>query len=147
MTVALRKKVLNFLNEYGPKVCVLATVSPEGAPHCAVMGYALGDDYPLILNTHRQTRKWRHLTKHGSVALTVGFDYFSLYLQLEGTARLVEQGPEHRRYEEIYFREHPDALEYRGIPETGTILIEPKWARLYDLSAKPSRFEEGSTAK
>src|SRR5438128_1008621 len=77
-------EVFIFLRDLNPKICSLATVSAEGFPHCAVMGYAVLPDLRIILNTHTYTRKWRNLTSNPIAALTFGWSMSGLYVQYEG---------------------------------------------------------------
>ncbi len=138
----LTNRVLTFLRNLNPKICSVATVSAEGMPNCAVMGYAVLPDLRIVLNTHVNTRKWRNLTNNPLAALTFGWSMSDLYLQYEGRSELIPSGSEHLKCEALYFAEHPDAIKYQGLGDVGTIRITPTWLRLYNLATEPETIDE-----
>lgn len=138
----IQSEVLQFLKKKIPKLCVLTTCSADGKPECAVMGYAVRDDLSLILSTDKTSRKWNNLHDNPRVALVFGWSFKELNIQYEGTAQLVESGEPFHQAEKIYFAAHPEAQEFKGLPETVFIKITPTWIRLSDYSVAPPRIQE-----
>lgn len=108
------------------------------------MGYAIKDDGSLILSTDKSSQKWKNLHTNSRVALVVGWSFEELNIQYEGTAQLIESGEPFHQAEKIYFTDHPEAQEFKGLPETVFIKITPTWIRLSDYSVTPPRIEENS---
>lgn len=53
-------------------VCVLATVSSEGQPHCSLMSYATDKDCrEIYMVTHKKTKKYQNLTVNPKVSLLI----------------------------------------------------------------------------
>ena len=82
------------------------------------MGYAVLNDLTLILSTDKSSRKVKYLKENPKVALNFGLTFEELNIQYEGIAKLVEQGEEFKKCEDIYFSSHPESLEFKGVPET-----------------------------
>jgi len=68
------EQVLQELINKQPKLCVLATVSRDGSPESAVVGYAVKDDLTLIFITKKGTRKYTNLGYSHHVG-TFGVNY------------------------------------------------------------------------
>lgn len=138
----MKDEIFKFLKERNPKLCMMASSSPDGKPECAVMGYALLDNLSLILCTDNTSRKWKNLLSNPHVALVFGWSFEELNVQYEGTAELIESGEEFDKAKETYFAVHPEALEFKDLPETVYLKITPVWIRLSDYSVTPPRIEE-----
>lgn len=53
-------------------ICVLATVSDGGTPHCSLMNYITDEDCKEIyMATQKTTKKYKNLTENNSVSLLV----------------------------------------------------------------------------
>lgn len=138
----MKDKILKFLKQKNPKLCVMTTCTSDGKPECAVMGFAVLDDLSLVLSTDKTSRKWKNLQDNPRVALVFGWSFEELNIQYEGTAERLESGETFHQAEEIYFSAHPEAVEFKGIPETVFIKITPLWLRLSDYSVTPPRIKE-----
>lgn len=54
------------------EVCALATVSPEGQPHCSLMFYITDDNgQHIYLITRENTKKYRNLSANPAVSLLI----------------------------------------------------------------------------
>jgi len=136
-------KTRTFLETLQPKICVLATASKEGKPHCAVMGFALFSDGTLVFSTHTNSRKWQHLQENKNVSTTIGWDFHGLNLQVDGVASLIDKGESLQQTAKEFFQINPDAAKFRS-PDTYFIKIRPTWIRKTDLSLTPPDIEESN---
>lgn len=69
------------------KLCVVSTVSPDGAPHSAVCLYMADDDMNFYFVTRSQTRKVSNLRNNKNVALVIGTELAPFTIQAEGKAQ------------------------------------------------------------
>lgn len=139
------EKVITVLKEKDQKLCVVATVAPDGSPTCAVMGYAIRDDGTVILSTHTNSRKWQNIAKNPSVALVFGWEFTGYNIQMQGQAHLVSDGEAFSEIEAFFFSVNPQAKKFQT-PETGFITVVPAWVRLTDFSEGPPKITEQSMA-
>ena len=137
----MKQEILVLLKNLNPKLCVMATCGIDNQPECAVLTYVVHDDLTITISTHSKSRKWKNLEGNKKVALTFGWDFGKPYIQYEGIAELFTQGVDHQWHEEIYFKEHPDLIKFKG-PDTVFLKVTPTWVRLTDYSSHPPRVEE-----
>ncbi len=102
----------------GKDFCVLATVSEDG-PHCSLMSYATDDDArELYMITHRQTKKYRNLTKNGRVSLLIdsrGEDEGAIKaMTISGDYRKFESESLRKRAVERLLTRHPGLKPFTG---------------------------------
>ena len=135
-------KAFSFLRTRDPKLCSLSTVSGSGDPESAVMGYALGESNILVFSTDKNSRKVPNIEKNHRVAMIFGWSFGELNIQMEGAASLVTGGNDLHACEDIYFAAHPEALEFKGTPETIYIKVQPVWLRLSDYNPNPPDIKE-----
>jgi hypothetical protein len=57
-------------------------------------------------------------------------------LQMEGEVKLVSQ-EEIERIQDIHYRKHPNAQEFKNKPETVFLQFTPTWWRYTDFSTEP----------
>lgn len=62
----------NFISKH--RYAVLSTVSADGQPEAALIGFAVASGFRLIIYTIRTSRKFTNLTQNRSVALAIGWD-------------------------------------------------------------------------
>lgn len=137
----MEKEVLEFLKNQNPKLCVMATTALSGQPECAVLTYVVHDDLTLTISTHSTSRKWKNLETNNKVALTFGWSFQGFNIQYEGDAELFIKGEDHKWHEELFFKEHPQLIQFKG-SDTGFIKVTPRWIRLNDYSSHPPRITE-----
>ena len=107
--------VKQFLAEFDD--CVIATVSADGKPEAATVGFSCDENIRIVICTNINTRKAVNMRDNHSVALVVGFEG-SCTVQYEGIARR--------------FGEDEDQ---------GYYIITPTWLRFTDYTKAPSTFE------
>jgi general stress protein 26 len=91
------------------RLAVLATVSEDGLPEAALMGFAMTRDGQIVLDTSRESRKFENLRRRSDVALVVGLED-EVTVQLEGRAH-EPTGNELARCKAAYFEAFPDGRE------------------------------------
>lgn len=138
----LTDKISKFLRRKDLKLCVIATSTKDGKSECAVMGYSILNDLTVVLCTDKTSRKWKNLKENPKLSLTFGWSFDTPNIQYDGICELVENGAELETCEKTYFLSHPEAEEFKDLPETVYIKATPKWVRLTDYSTNPERFEE-----
>jgi hypothetical protein len=124
-----RVQLLEFLRRR--RHSVQASVSADGAPQAAVVGYAVSDDLEIVFDTLGDTRKMANLRRDRRVALVVGWDDDQT-VQIDGVAD-EPQGAELARIQGVYFAAWPDGVERRAWPGITYVRVRPTWARYSDF--------------
>lgn len=133
--------ILQYLKDKRPKLLVLATANKNGKPECAVMGYAITDVFTIILSTHKGTRKVQNISENPQVAVTIGWTFTEMNVQIEGSATIITEGGKYVETETFFFSQNPDAKTFKT-PDTIFIEIKPKWIKSLDLSSHLQKTEE-----
>src|SRR5215207_2617757 len=107
-----RDELIWFLRRY--KLAVQSTVTPDGAPQAAVVGYAVSDDLEIVFDTVETTRKWLNLRADPRIALVIGWDD-AITAQIEGVADF-PTGAELERIQACYFTAYPDGRDRLSWP-------------------------------
>ena len=134
----IKQKVIEFLKSQAE--CVVSTVSANGFPQAAVVGFAEDTELWIIFGTSLNSRKAQNIIKDSRVSVTFGFNG-SITVQYEGIAKLLE-GNELEERQKVYFKKRPETIEYKNNPEQVYILIKPSWLRYTDYSNNPAVIEE-----
>ncbi len=113
------------------RLCVQASVSAEGAPQAAVVGFAVSDDLEIVFDTLGTTRKMQSLRRDPRIALVVGWDEEQT-VQLEGVAD-EPHGHELNRLKAVYFEVWPDGVERQAWKDITYVRVRPTWARYSDF--------------
>ncbi|MFB7372100.1 pyridoxamine 5'-phosphate oxidase family protein [Streptomyces sp. NPDC056222] len=130
-------ELLRFLR--GHRLAVEASVTADGAPQAAVVGYAVTDDLEIVFDTVETTRKYGNLVADPRIALVIGWD--EITAQIEGVAD-IPQGRELERLREVYFTAYPDGRDRLAWPGITHVRVRPRWVRYSDFTAEPPRVEE-----
>jgi uncharacterized pyridoxamine 5'-phosphate oxidase family protein len=136
-------QLLGFLRRY--KLAVQATISPEGPPQAAVVGFAVSDALELVFDALTSTRKYKNLREDPRIALVVGWDD-AITAQIEGVADF-PTGDELERIKECYFVAYPDGrdrLAWAGITH---VRVRPTWIRYSDFTKDPASIVEFDEAQ
>lgn len=139
----LKERLLKFLKERDPKLCVLSTASKNGKPESATVIYVLFDDLGLLVQTNNTYRKWANLKENSRVSVVVGWQFGYLYVQYDGAAELIERGhQDYTKYDELFVSENPKSKKFTALPENVYAKIKPTWIRLRDDRDNPPKIEE-----
>ncbi|WP_329115737.1 pyridoxamine 5'-phosphate oxidase family protein [Streptomyces sp. NBC_01353] len=130
-------ELLRFLR--GHRLAVEASVTSDGAPQAAVVGYAVTDDLEIVFDTVETTRKYGNLVADPRIALVIGWD--EITAQIEGVAD-IPQGPELERLRDCYFTAYPDGRDRLAWPGITHVRVRPRWVRYSDFTTEPPRVEE-----
>ncbi|MFF0063648.1 pyridoxamine 5'-phosphate oxidase family protein [Streptomyces sp. NPDC005279] len=133
-----RDELMWFLRRY--KLAVQATVTPDGAPQAAVVGFAVSDELEIVFDTVETTRKCLNLRADPRIALVIGWDD-AITVQLEGVADF-PTGPELERIQQCYFAAYPDGRDRLTWPGITHVRVRPTWVRYSDFTQDPPLVEE-----
>jgi PPOX class probable F420-dependent enzyme len=123
-----RAALLAFLRRH--RICVQASLSADGAPQAAAVGFAVTDDVEIVFDTVGTTRKMANLRRDPRVAIVVGWDDEQT-LQLEGIAD-EPVGDELARLKQVYFGVYPDGVDRQAWKDITYVRVRPTWARYSD---------------
>jgi PPOX class probable F420-dependent enzyme len=132
----LRGQALKFLQRH--KTAALGTVSPDGAPHVAIVTCVVDDDFNIYFATKRGSRKLNNILKDSRVAVTVGGDpKVPSTIQMEGKATVIDD-PQH--FIVSYLSREMDITDASWWPLLKThgveylfLKIKVEWARWLNL--------------
>ena len=134
-------ELLSFLR--ANKWAVQASVTPNGTPQAAVIGFVVTDDFELVFDTLDSTRKARNLRSNSAVAFVIGglVDGERSTVQYEG--RVDEpRGLELDRPRELHFARFPEGRARLAWPGLIHLRVRPTWIRFSDFSCEPPRTVE-----
>ncbi len=135
---ATHQLILDFIRKH--KLAVLSTVSSEGNPEAAAIGFGETDDLELIFHTSINFRKYANLQKSGKVAFVIGWDE-AMTVQYEGTARELSVD-DLEKCKEMYFEKNPAARKWTDKPDIRFFKVIPRWIRYTDLNTRPWTIHE-----
>lgn len=104
---------------------------PESA--CVEFG---NDALTIIFDTNRDSRKFKNIQRNPKVSLVIGWED-ERTVQYEGTATLLEEGPELEHLKQVYFKKSPEAQKWEMTEGNVYFKVEPKWIRYTDLNMSP----------
>lgn len=119
--------------------CVLATVSADGKPQAATVGFSHGQDFSIIIATNKNTRKYQNLQNSSKVAVVVSV-IAPKTVQYEGLAKEVTVEELGKRLER-HFAKVPASKKFAGDSDQKYFVITPTWLRFTDYSAPEPIFE------
>ncbi len=132
--------VKEFLNR--KMLGVIATVNEIGKPEAALINYALTDNYELIFETLKSTRKYKNIMVNNKIAFVVG-DSEEIEVQYEGEAREINENEE--GIKQIYFLKNPDAKRWEETNDKAFFVVSPVWIRYLNYTREPRQVLEFST--
>jgi pyridoxamine 5'-phosphate oxidase-like protein len=138
-----RADLLAFLRRH--RLAVQASVSPDGAPQAAVVGYAVTEDFEIIFDTLSTSRKWENLHRNHRIALVIGWDEEQT-VQYEGVADR-PFGAELDALQQAYFAVFPDGPSRLRWPGITYVRARPTWIRYSDFRTPEPRIVEFSAAE
>jgi general stress protein 26 len=138
-----RAELVTFLRRY--KLAVQASVSADGAPQAAVVGFAVSDSLEIVFDTVATTRKHQNLRADPRVALVIGWDD-GITAQIEGLADF-PTGDELDRIRECYFVPYPDGRDRLKWPGITHVRVRPTWVRYSDFTREPPQIVELTAAQ
>ena len=128
----IHNEVLHFLKMKEPKLLVLGTVSKEGKPWSAVLGYAIQDDLTLILSTSKESKKLKNIVENSNVSLVIGWEFTGMYVQAQGVATLISDMKEHEMSESFFYLMNPEAAKFKS-PDTIFVKVKMHLLKVTDF--------------
>ena len=131
-----RRELLAFMRS--ERFVAQASVARDLAAQAAVVGIAVSDDFEIIFDTLRNSRKAANLRANPSIAFVIGglHDSATRTVQYEGIAD-TPSGDELVRVREIYFEVFPDGRERLTWPELIHVRVKPLWIRYSNYGPQP----------
>src|SRR4051794_27549260 len=117
-----RQGLLVFLRKH--RLCAQASVTADGAPQAAVVGYAVSDRLELVFDTLESTRKAQNLRRDARIAVVVWEGEQTL--QLQGLADELA-GEDLLRLKQVYLAAFPDGAERQSWPGICYWRVRPRW--------------------
>lgn len=127
---------------------VEASVSAEGAPQSALIGFVVTDDFELVFDTAASSRKVANLRREPRIAFVIGATTVrdERTVQYEGIAD-EPTGEELERLKELYFESFPDGRQRAAGPGITYIRARPTWIRYADFNQDPPETVEFDRAR
>src|SRR6185503_14667771 len=124
--VPTRQDLLDFMRSHA--MAVQASVSTEGSPQAAVVGYVVTDRFEVFFDTLDSTRKVENLRQDSRIALVIGglAGDEEQTLQYEGLAD-EPSGVELDSLKALYFRVFPEGRERQSWPGLTYVRTRPLW--------------------
>ena len=131
--------ILDFMHRYD--LCVLSVTNTQGNSESALVGFSENSACELLIGTTTSSRKYANIAANPNVSVVIGWNE-GIYMQYEGTARVLQKGEELEARLRNHFVKVPDAEKYRDNPEQCYIIVEPKWLRYTDINPSPRFIKE-----
>jgi hypothetical protein len=127
----------------GSSLAVQASVSPEGAPQAAVVGFIVTDDFEIVFDTVETTRKAINLRVNARCALVIGgmAEGDERTVQLEGITD-EPAGEDLERLKALYFVRFPEGRDRLRWPGLTYIRVRTEWLRFSDFGLSPPAITE-----
>ena len=132
MPVRLRKAEAQFIQ--WERVCRAATVGESGWPHSVPVCHVL-DGGRLYFASGTDAKKALNLRAVPRVTLT--FDLYSDHwaslkgVMVQGTAKLIEQGPRFRRVRVLLYKKYPQYPGEAALDEKDSVIVEVTPTRVF----------------
>lgn len=134
-----RTVVMEFLGKFDH--CVLATVTPEGKPECALIEFAETPSLEIVFDTSNTYRKFANMESNPNVAFAIGDRAANTGVQYEGVVTRLE-GDELAAMKKIFFAKCPYAPKFEKNPDTVYYKATPRWIRYRSYDTDPmTQFE------
>ncbi len=128
-------EVLAFIRSHS--LGVQASVSAEGRPQAAAVGFVVTDAFDLFFDTTEATRKTANLRENAHVAFVVGgLGDGERTVQYEGIAD-EPTGHELDELKVLYFSRFPDGSQRASWPGITYFRVRPLWIRFSDFGCNP----------
>ena len=139
--VITRAEILTFVRRHS--LGVQASVSADGRPQAAVVGFVVTDHFEVVFDTLDATRKVANLRRTPRCAFVIGGMTAGdeRTVQLEGIAD-EPAGADLDRLKELYFARFPDGRDRQRWPGLTYIRVRPQWLRFSDFNQSPPLIAE-----
>ena len=124
------------------KLGVLGSLGPDGSPQAALVGIAVTEEFEIVFDTVKSSRKYPNLTARPACSFVIGgWGTGEQTVQYEGEAR--ELGSDElQKYQQVYFKAWPDGPARMSWPGIVYFAVRPKWIRFSDYDQNPPLIRE-----
>ena len=137
----IEKYIVEWLNNLKPKICAFSYII-NNVPVVCQMGYVFFEK-SIILHTNTWTNKWKFIEDGQIVALCMGTDFLSSYVQMKGSImRIPFSNKEFFHLEKVYLGNHPDSKVYSKKNKTGIFKIQIEKIQFAKIVNKNVEFKE-----
>jgi PPOX class probable F420-dependent enzyme len=130
--VRLKKAVADLIQ--WERVCRVATVSKAGIPHLVPVCHVLSDG-KIYFGSEKDARKVLNLKANPRIAVTVDLysdDWATLKgVMVQGTAKLIEKGPQFRKIRTLLYRKYPQYPDEAALEESDSVIVEVTPTRVF----------------
>jgi nitroimidazol reductase NimA-like FMN-containing flavoprotein (pyridoxamine 5'-phosphate oxidase superfamily) len=125
MGVRLRKAIAKLLTR--ERVCRVATIGAGGRAHVVPVCHVLADE-KVYFGTGSNSQKARNLKANPHLAVLVDLYSeewrFLRGVMVQGTARLIQRGPEFRKIRALLYEKYPQYPDDSALDESDDIIVE-----------------------
>lgn len=141
-----RDALLGFMREH--LLAVEASVSQEGAPQAALVGFVVTEEFELVFDTDASSRKVANLRRDPRIAFVISATtvHDERTVQYEGIADEPD-GEEVERLKELYSQSFPDGRQRAAWPGITYVRARPVWIRYTDFNRDPPETAEFDRAR
>jgi len=125
----LKKTILDFMKTQ--KFCVISTVSKDGKPEAALIGFSETPELEITFGTSNQSRKFKNLQSNQNVAFEIGSGEPRITIQYEGVAQPFDKGV-FEKTGKFHLTKLPDSSKYVGKSDQVWFKVTPTWIRFTD---------------
>ena len=133
----MKDALQSFLKERS--FCVISTVSEDGKPASAMVGYSSTDAFEVVIGTSNQSRKFANLMQRPNVAIVVGDGAGTV--QLEGVAEILNVDAYDAMVADGRLSPLPNIDMFRSDPNQVFVKIVPSWIRFLKTGADGGKEE------
>jgi general stress protein 26 len=136
-----RADILAFIRSHS--LAVQASVSANGTPQAAVVGFVVTDGFEIVFDTVDTTRKVVNLRQNSCCALVIGgmANGDERTVQFEGITD-EPAGADLERLKEIYFARFPEGRDRQHWPGLTYVRVRPQWLRFSNFNESPPAITE-----
>jgi general stress protein 26 len=129
-----RQLVLDFIKKH--LIAVISTVDQERKkPESAVLEFGENENFEIIFDTLKTSRKYNNLRTNKNVSFVIGWDE-NITIQYEGFAEEIH-GEVANSYKKAYWTKNPQAKRWATNPDIRYFRVTPTWIRYSDLNQDP----------
>lgn len=121
----MKQDIFAFMDKHS--FCTMATVTAEGLPEAAFLGFSQNESLEIVIGTSRMTRKYKNLQSNPRVAVVIADS--EAEVQYEGIAQEITDVEYAHIVEGQHFAKLPGAAKYREDSNQTYIKISPTWLR------------------
>jgi uncharacterized glyoxalase superfamily protein PhnB len=133
-----KAELLEYMRLY--RYAVQATVTADGAPQAALVGFVVNDQLELFFDTFASTRKAGNLKRDSRMAFVIGGHTLGeeRTVQYEGVVDS-PSGAELEGFKDAYFALHPDGVRRSKLAGISYFRVRPRWIRYTNFNAAPAQ--------